>query len=383
MATPLAWQNLTHDRKRLGWAVAGIGFAVLLMFMQLGFRGALFDSTVELPRLFDADLVLVNPQRYMLTIVQKFPRRYLQVAEGHPAVESADPLYVENIRATWKQTDQPLGPPIRVMAFNPERVPLKLPEVVAQADKLQRPDTGLFDRRSKSDFGEVKIGDIIELAGHRVEIVGEFSLGTDFADDGSFIVSDRTFNKAFYADLPDSEGLKQVDLGLIRLRHGSDAAAVRAEIERSLPADVLVMTKDQYVEFELSFWRSATPIGYVFALGTAMGFIVGTIICYQILFSDIADHLKEFATLKAMGYRPKYFMKIVLQESVLLSAFGFGPGLIAALALYKSVAAVTGLPMNLDLDRILMVLLLTTAMCVVAGVMTMRKVLTTDPAELF
>jgi len=383
MKTPLAWRNLTHDRKRLALAVAGIGFAVLLMFMQLGFRGAMFDSTLALPRLFDADVVLVNPQRYTISVRQKFPKRYLQLAESSSLVASASPLYFENNVSSWKIEGEVVGPPIRVLAFDPRDPPLLLKGLDEQAQLLTQPDSVLFDRESKADFGDLQVGDTAELAGRKVRVVGTVSLGTDFADDGTALCSDRTFAAAIYSHPYAPESLDDIDFGLVKLRPDVDAAVAARELRALIPPQVEVYTKDQFLDVELGFWNTATPIGYVFALGTAMGFLVGTIICYQILFADIADHLREFATLKAMGYRPRYFIGIVLQEALLLSLFGFIPGAITAAALYQVVAFATGLLMDMSLLRTLGVAGLTAAMCVVSGCLTMGKVLTTDPAELF
>lgn len=383
MPTPLAWYNLTHDRKRLATAVGGIGFAVLLMFMQLGFRGALFDSTIALARRFDADIVLVHPQRYTLTVRQKFPRRYLDLARSHAAVESAAPLYLENTRSSWKLADAAPGPPIRIVAFDPHTPMLRIPEVLAQAELLAQPEAALFDRRSKADFGNVKIGDVVEVNGRKVTIVGDYKLGTDFADDANLLMSSRTYNDLFFSHLPDGAGLEEVDLGLVRIDDQADAATVVRELQTTLPADVLVLTKPDYLEFELSFWRTATPIGYIFTFGTVMGFIVGLVICYQVLSTDVADHLREFATLKAMGYRPRYFVGVVLQEAMLLSLFGFGPGLLGGWALYEGVGFATGLPLEMPWSRIGLVFGLTVGMCVLSGSLAMRKLVTSDPAELF
>lgn len=383
MKTPLAWHNLMFDRKRLLLAVGGIGFAVLLMFMQIGFRGAMFDSTLLVLQRLDADLVLVRPDRYTLSVYIRFPRRYLELAASHPAVTATTPMYFENLRSTWKPNEQAVGPAIRILAFDPRHPALTVPGVTAQAEKLAEPMTGLLDRRSKSDFAGVGVGESLEVGGRRVRIVGEFSLGTDFADDGTLIVSDATYDALFFGHLPRGEGLEKIDFGLIRLQPGSDFAAVRDEIDRLLPDDVLVLTREQYVDFEMIYWRTATPIGYVFALGTVMGFIVGMTICYQILFTDIADHLREFATLKAMGYRPGFFIGVVLQESLLLAPLGFVPGALSAWGLYTAVAAVTGLPMHLTIARIAVVGGLTVLMCVASGCLTMRQVLTAEPAELF
>jgi len=383
MRTPLAWKNLTHDRKRLALAVGGIGFAVLLMFMQLGFRGALFDSTLALPRRFDADIVLTHAHRYTLTVRQKFPRRYLDVAQGSTTVASAQPLYFESNLSNWKLPGQPVGPPIRVLGFDPKRQPLLIADVKAQADKLMQADAVLFDRMSKEDFGDMRIGGAAELNGRRVRVVGDYALGTDFADDGTILCSEHTFNAVFYPYLTGNQGLAEADFGLIRLHDGADLATARDEIDALVPPDVQVMTKQQFLDKEFEFWNTATPIGYIFALGTVMGFIVGMIICYQILFSDISDHMREFATLKAMGYRPQYFVSLVLQEALWLSIFGFVPGFIASIALYEIVTAATGLQVTMSAARIVGVVLLTATMCVISGALTMRKVVTSDPAELF
>jgi putative ABC transport system permease protein len=383
MQTPLAWHNLTHDLKRLGLAVGGIGFAVLLMFMQLGFRGALFDSTLALPKRFDADIILINPQRYTLTVYQKIPRKYLQLLESLPAVASAEALYLENIRSFWKRDERPAGPPIRVLAFNPNEAPLDIPEIKAQTKLLEQADSVLLDRKSKTDFQGVDVGDYVELNGRRVKIVGTYELGTDFADDGTIVCNDRTFQKAFFPHLEGEQGLEAIDVGLVKVKEGTSIDEARTAIDDLLPPDALVMTKPQFLEFEHRYWSTSTPIGYVFLLGTIMGFLVGMIICYQILFSDIADHLKEFATLKAMGYRPRFFIGVVLQESILLSVFGFGPGLAISVLLYEVVHMATGLVMQIDMSRIVLVAVLTTVMCIVSGCLTMRQVLTADPAELF
>lgn len=383
MRTPLAWKNLTHDRKRLALAVGGIGFAVLLMFMQLGFRGALFDSTLALPRRFDADIVLTHAHRYTLTVRQKFPRRYLDLAQGSTAVASARPLYFESNLSNWKLPGKPVGPPIRVLGFDPKRPPLLISDVEAQADKLMQADAVLFDRMSKEDFGDLRIGDVAELNGRRVRVVGDYALGTDFADDGTILCGEHTFNAVFYPYLPGNKGLAEADFGLIRLRDGADLAVARDEIDALVPPDVQVLTKQQFLDKEFDFWNTATPIGYIFALGTVMGFIVGMIICYQILFSDISDHMREFATLKAMGYRPRYFVSLVLQEALLLSIFGFVPGFLASVALYEIVTVATGLQVTMSAARVVGVVLLTATMCMISGALTMRKVVTSDPAELF
>lgn len=382
--TFLAWQNLMHDKRRLLLAIGGIGFAVLLMTTQLGFRGGLFDSTLALPEQFDADIVLVHPDRYTISVREKFSRRRLFQAQAIEGVASAEPVYIETKFGLWKYPDAKAGYPIRVVAFDPLHAPLRAAAVRQQAEKLLIPDTVLFDRRSKELFGAPTIGTVVELAGKRVEVVGFFELGTDFADDGHVLTSDRTYRELFLmASGSGADKLGDVDVGLIKVKPGADVRQVHRRLLAALPSDVEIVTFDDFLARELAFWKDATPIGYIFTLMVVMGVIVGMVICYQILYADIDDHMAEFATLKAMGYSGSYFVKVVLQQAVLLSLLGFVPGVLISMVLYVVLADVTGLVMVMTLQRLVLVLTLTIGMCVVSGCLAMRGIFSSDPAELF
>ncbi|HEY4309221.1 MAG TPA: ABC transporter permease DevC [Pirellulales bacterium] len=378
---PLAWKNLVHQPRRLIVAVCGIGFAVVLMFMQLGFRNALFDSTVALHRLLDADLVLTSTARYTLSVKETFSRRRLAQALGCPKIAAAWPLYIETGQSIWKNPETGQGHPIRVLAFDP-RDPV-LPIDAAAAAELQMPGTLLLDRRSKEDYGTPQIGDKIELADHVTRIVGTFDLGTDFANDGNVIMSSDQYRSYFSIPGSRHDKLAEVDVGLLKVKPGVAVTDALHELQATLPEDVSVMTGQQFVDQELTFWRRSTPIGFIFGLGTVMGFIVGVVICYQILYSDVDDHMAEFATLKAMGYQNNYFVALVLQESLWLSLFGFAPGVLVATLLYTSLGHLTGLLLNLTASRVIGVLLMTIAMCIVSGCLALRRVFQADPAELF
>jgi len=380
---PLAWKNLTHEPRRLLIAVGGIGFAVVLICMQLGFRNALFDSTIELHRSLNADIVMTSAARYTLSVRETFSRRRLYQAESCSGVAAAYPLYIEMARSVWKNPETGQGHLIRILAFDPAAPVLDLVGIDALASELIKPRTVLADERSKADYGKLATGETSELAGRETKIIGRFRLGTDFANDGNLIMSADNYANYFGYRGQVDKGLGEVDVGLITVKPGASVAQVLEELRRELPEDVRVMTKDQFIEQELRFWRDSTPIGFVFGLGTAMGFIVGVVICYQVLYGDIDDHMAEFATLKAMGYRNVYFVGMVLQEALLLSIFGFIPGVLVSGALYKVLEWATGLLLDLTLPRAASVLALTVLMCVVSGCLAMRRLLAADPAELF
>jgi len=381
MRIPLAWKNLVHQPRRLLVAVCGIGFAVVLMFMQLGFRNALFDSTVALHRALDADLVIISVARYSVLINETFSRRRLAQALACASIESARPLYIDTLQSVWKDPASGQTHPIRVLAFDPHDPLIPIDPELGQA--LAKPGTMLVDRRSKGDYGQPQVGDQIELTGHQTEIVGMFELGTDFANDGNVIMSSQQFRNYFTAPGARTDRLANVDIGVLKLKPGTSLTAAVAELTAALPDDVQVLTRKEFINRELNFWQRSTPIGFIFMMGTVMGFIVGVVICYQILYSDVDDHMAEFATLKAMGYHNSYFISVVLQESLWLSAFGFVPGIIVAGGLYMSLSALTGLLMDLTAARVVGVLLLTLAMCIVSGCLALRRVFQADPAELF
>jgi putative ABC transport system permease protein len=249
---------------------------------------------------------------------------------------------------------------------------------------VHRDDVMLFDESSRPEYGPVgrqfSAGRLVraEVNDRRISVGGLFALGTSFGIDGSLITSDVNFRRLF----PDrSPG--RIDLGLIQLGPGEDAKAARAAIEAALEDDVLVLTPQQFADREVEYWSSTTPIGYVFGFGAIMGIVVGAVIVYQILFADVSQHLREYATLKAMGYTNRFLSRVVLQESAFLSVLGYLPGIAVTFGLYAVTADATRLPVEMTALRALAVLVLTVGMCGGAALMALRKVRAADPAEVF
>ncbi|MBL8827821.1 MAG: hypothetical protein JNM18_12660 [Planctomycetaceae bacterium] len=381
--TPLAWLNLIHDPKRLLLAIAGTGFAVMLMFMQLGFRGALFDSTLQLPRVLNADLILLSPAKNTMSAKELIPSQRLVSARGCPGVEAVWPFYILYMRASWRNPQTGEAAPIAVYAFDPRNPVLNLPELREHADELLQGSRIMFDRRSKKQYGFPQRGTSSTLSDEQVEVVGTYDMGTDFISDGNLLMSDLLYRQLFFPPLAQDDALSSVDLGLVKLAPGSDLETVRRELRARLESDTAILTKDEFVAQEQHFWQTATPIGYIFGFGVALGFFVGVVICYQILYADIADHLPEYATLKAMGYQPTFFVSVVLTEALIIAGLGFLPGFVSSLGLYHYLNAATGLPMILTAARALLVLGMTIGMCGLSGCFTIRGLLATDPAELF
>lgn len=383
-AIPLAWLQLIRERIRLLIALAGIGFAVILMFIQMGFQDALFDSAVNLHRNLQGDIFLISPQSTALIAMRSFSQRRLYQALGFPQVESISPIYLG--LALWKNPATQGTRSILVIGFDPgDKVFSK--DLVPDLSPIQLQDVVLFDRKSRSEFGPIAelyaTGKPVqtEIAGRRVTIGGLFDLGASFGSDGNLITSDLNFLRIFERR---TKGL--IDAGGITLKPGADLPQTLAEMRSQLQTptnDVKVLSKEEFIEFERNYWRSSTAIGFIFTLGTAIGFLVGTIIVYQILYTDITDHLPEYATLKAMGYKNLYLLSVVFQESLILAVLGYIPGFLLAMGLYTLTRNATALPIAMTLDRAIIVLCLTIIMCTMSAALAVRKVQQADPADIF
>ena len=380
---PLAWLQLSHEKVRLLVAIAGISFADILMFMQLGFRDALFDSAVKFHTNVNGDVFLVSPQSTALIAMKSFPRRRLYQTLAFKDVESTTPIYLGF--GIWKNPEQKNTRQIMVIGFNPaDKELFQLPGVSENLKKMQLPDTYLFDEKSRAQFGDIpkmfNTGQRVEteVDGRRINVGGLFTLGASFGADGNLMTSDTNFARMFKQR---DAGL--IDVGVVKLKPGADVPATIAAMEAYFPKDVRVFSKEQFVDFEKSYWQSGTSIGFIFTLGTVMGFIVGIVIVYQILYTDVADHLSEYATLKAMGYTDFYLLTVVFQEAVILSIVGFFPGMLAAMGLYTITRNATSLPLLMTVARATTVMILTMIMCIISGAIAVRKLRAADPADMF
>ena len=380
--TPLAFANLTDDLRRFAVSLAGVTLAVVLMFMQIGFRNALLDSMVETIEQLDADVVIVNRLKPSFNVKHPFPRSRLYEALGFEGVEQAHKLYMESFASRWRNAESGKERKIRVLAFNPDEQVFLLPEIRRHARALRAPDTVMMDERSKPIFGPRSPGLKTELAGRNVRLIGTFRMGTDFWNDGTLVMSDRNFLK-FFPDRPVEPELDLVELGLLKVTPGIDVQALVEALSLALPDDVLILPKAEYVATEMRFWQNTTPIGFIFGLGAVMGFVVGIVICYQVLHADVTDRLAEFATLKAIGYHNRYLIGVVLKQAFILSILGFVAGYLIGAELYDFLAATTGLLMRLTWRRTLGIFIVTILMCMISGCIAVRQALSADPAELF
>jgi putative ABC transport system permease protein len=380
---PLAWRNLVANKRRLLRSSAGIAFAVLLMMVQLGFERAFFDASLSLVRALDGDLFVSSAYKYRFGTRDPFAHGELNRVRAVAGIASAAPLY-----AAWQDFfwTSPLdGKPylVRVFAVDPNELPvLSLGGASDQQALLKTEDVVLIDRRSRAFLGMA--GNVREtnLNGQRVHVGGTFALGPDFMSDGTVIMSDRLFARLLPGNRADAEALP-IEAIVIKVRPGETVATVAQGLRAALPQTLSVMTKAEIVEFERKFQAELSSAAPIFWLGTIVGFAVGMLISYQVIYTDLSEQLPQYATLKGMGYGNGFLVRTVLQQAALSALAGYVPAWLLCAVAYQVIGAVVLLPLHITVGLTLLSLALTLAMCLLAGMLAVRRVISADPAEIF
>jgi putative ABC transport system permease protein len=398
----LAWSNLAHKRGRTAIAAGGVAFAVILVFMELGFLGGVGRTATMLFDKLNFDLLLASSEYLDMSRPGEIPRGRLSQARTARGVKDAIPLSVGV--AGWRLPPQrglfgtspggglmsinllaaPPGQVDRAFRVGPEGAFPSVDEARARGALLGRLDSFLLDRRSKPEFGDVNQmlpggseSDNIRLNGQQAIIVGSFDLGTGFSWNGMLLSSEETF--ARFMMRPADE----VNFGLLQLEPGADPIAVQRELQSTLPPDVRVYTRAEINASERHYWLRLTSIGQFLAVAVILAVVVGIIFVYQMMAADIRNMLPEFATVKALGYRPPYLTGVVLWQAVMLAVLGYLPGFAATIGLYSIARNWGGIPTGMTIEVALGVLILTAGMCLVSGLLAVRKVHAADPADLF
>jgi putative ABC transport system permease protein len=378
---PIGWAQLSHQKVRLLVALAGIAFADILIFMQLGFHTSIFGGVTCIHEHLRGDLFLVSTRAKFLADGQTFSRRHLYQAAAVDGIASASPLYYSF--GQWVNPWEKKVTSAAVIAFDPVRPVTDLADVNRQLKKIELPDTVLFDSKSQPDLGPVAQlfaqGKTIttEISDRRVKVGGIYTLGSTLFVEGHIITSDWNYERLF-----GSDSLDNLKVGILTLKPSENLQAVQRRVQAILPSEVKVLTHQEFIKAEKDFWDNH-PAGTIFNFGVAMGFIVGVVIVYQVLYSDVNDHLAEYATLKAMGYSDKHLLSIVLQEGIILAVLGFIPGFSFSIGMYALLETLTRMPLGMEAGIALRVFVMTVLMCLISAAIAIRKLQSADPADVF
>ncbi len=380
--TPIAWLQLSHRPLRLAAALAGVGFANVLVFFQLGLSGGLYDSQKRPIQQFNGSLAVI-PRRYTnFGEPAGFSRSRLMQALGFQGVRGVSPLRLGKLQ--WLNPETQESTQALVMGVDPGNPALMLPELMAQRSALQLQGGVLFDKASKDSAGSVKTrleqgqSFITELNGQRSSVNGLFQLGLTFAADINLITSTSNFQNLFPERDPE-----EIQIGVVQLESGADPGMVQRRLNDTLGPALQVLSVEELQLREVEHWKRNTSFGLIFGLGVLVGFSVGGIVVYQILFSEVGEHISEYATMKAMGYSDRFVVAIIIQESIILASLAFLPSLLVSALLYRLLMQATGLLVVMSFSRAALVFTMTLLLCSGSGWLATSKLRRLDPADVF
>jgi putative ABC transport system permease protein len=385
MATQLAWHNLLHNKVKTGTAIAGVVFAIVLMFMQLGFLEAVKVSATLIYDELDFDICLRSKDYLNLADARTFSRQRLTQATTVPGVERIAPLTVA--RNAWRNPQNGQRLAVLCLGVEPQDPIFLSAEIQGRVREfLVHPNSLLIDTKTRREygprdgqqFGPADQGAAVELNDTTVYIAGVYTCGAGLSSGAAAIMTERGLQQITPGLSPD-----QVSLGLIKVASDADVEEVAGELREGFYGDVDVLTRPELLHDELRFWVYDTNYGLIFQLGVAVSLIVGTAIVYQVLVSDVASLLPEYATLKAMGYSNRYLATVILQQALALALLGFIFGVILSLGLYAVTTIGAQIPIRMTARNLILVFGLAVAMCTCSGVAALRKAFKVDPADLF
>lgn len=378
---PIGWLQLSHSRTRFAAALSGVAFANVLVFVQLGIMNSMATATLKPYEFFQADIMISASDANSMTEGGNVARQWLFQALADPEVTAGTGLYVANV--SWARPTKTLS--LTTYGIDPTLPAFLSPAMASKTGTLQLQNAGILDMFSRGlpreEAAAIRPQTPIsfEVSGTTLTLYDTFQGGGGFGGDGFMMVSDQTFLTLFPARRSAAP-----DHILLQLAPGANPDAVAARL-RDLISDKTLRIRSYAAAAaeDLSYQQTRRPTGIIFGFGVIIGILVGIVIVYQVLSTDVADHLSEYATFKAMGYPQRFFLGIVFEEALILAILGFIPGFIVASGLLAGMKKATTLPLAMTVDMAGMVFVGTLIACTISGAIATRRLAAADPADLF
>jgi putative ABC transport system permease protein len=371
----LAWTNLAARRVRTLVAGVGVTFAVFLLFLQFGFLDATRRAATQVYDFFDFDLALISADYQYFNAAPSFDRiRQIQL-QAVPAVVDTFNL---NVRTTkWVDPETEIRSSLMLIGIDDKPAFIRDAAIRDGLALLGDDNSVIADAYAHADYGDTGIGAKARINEREAQVAARFAFGPFFYAEGSAIARNDSFSR-----LANRDG-RQTSVGLIRIGEGQDPAAAKAAIAEVLPDDIVILTRDELVGQEQDYFIAVKPVGIMFDVGAIIAFVVGAVTLFQVLSTEINNRLKEYATIKAIGFGSRFVYGLGVAQTAMLVLLGFVPAVVISLIVFNLVRAASHLPVQMGGALIEQVLVLSLAMGTASGLITLYRVKRADPAELF
>lgn len=408
----IARKNLFEDIPRFIVAQAGIMFAVSLVTIQAGILDGFSRSTTRLIEQSDADVWVGAREMLHLDVTLPIPLERLIQARKVPGVQRAEALLIRPV--TWLDSNDRIVP-ARVWGFNPQGDLFgKFKFSAGAREQLQQPYTFATDRSNLPTLNLQQVNDVGRIVPFKAKLVGLTEYTQSMASSTSLFASlenanafGGNANSSLNCTLADDEvecanpfGVntttseqptsppRRLNLAdpityvLVKAAPEQDLQDLKRRLEAALPG-TRAHTKDEIAEITRTYWRERTGIGFILGLGATVGVIVGMVVVSQILYSSVADHIKEFGTLKAMGASDWVIYRVITEQALWMAILGYIPSMALCLALGMWTVAAKGIVILITPTTAIAVFGVTVVMCVGSALFAIQKVTHVDPAIVF
>ena len=370
----LALKNLLHDKLRSAMTIAGVAFAVTLVFVQVGlFLGILDNASVTIDHI-EADLWVTSRNTPNVDFAHGFPQGLVQRVRSVPGVERADNLLVQFLNLSL-----PNGAEEGMLVYGLEDFTRwGMPWNIESGDvrDLRRGAYMFLDASAERRFGKFAVGDYREVMGRRVKIIGRSREAVSFTTSPiAFLTYDLV------QELSGGRMDGRTTYILVKLAPDADATAVAAELRRRLPHND-VYTRAAWAKRSRSYWVASTGIGLNMYLTVFLGCLVGVVVVTQTLYTSTMEHIKEFGTVKAIGGSNADIYRILGAQAAIAAVIGFLAGRLMAALLAPAMAGIR-LKLIIPHEFAAIVFAGTLVLCLVAALVSFRKVAKIDPALVF
>ena len=371
----LAWRILVHEKGRTALAFAGVFIAILLVFIELGFFIAVPQGGMLVYDHMRFDLLLVSTDYQFQAQPWQFPRARLTEAASVAGVAKATPIYFAG--GSWQDLNGGSRLDVFLIGCDPSANPFRVDGIESQANMLAENDTMLVDDSTRSIFGPLDIGRRVDVDGRHMVVGGTYHLGTGFLGIGVALMDEANFFRVTH------RRNDPVNLGLVTLAPNADKAKTADALRQKLGNDVQVFTRAELTDHENAYWTTRTSVGLIFGSGLIVSLIVGLMVLYQTLATQIARHLPEFATMKAIGYGDASLAAVVTIESIIVVVAAFIPASLAAMAVYALIRSETLLPVTFSASNVGLVFAAVLIMSAGSALLSLSALRRADPAEIF
>jgi putative ABC transport system permease protein len=369
----LAFKSLLHDKLKFAITVAGVAFAVTLVFVQVGLFLGLMDNASITIQHINADLWVTSKNTPNVDFSHTYSETYVNRVRTVPGVERADNLIIWFAQIALPNGAQEGTELYALEDFTRWNVPWNVEG--GNVEDLRRGNYIMMDDSATKRFGAFEVGEYREVNGQRMKIIGRTRGAVSF-----------TTTPLIFIDYKRAQSLNELlktraTYTLVKLEPGADVEAVKAEIKRRLPYND-VYTREDWAQRSRGYWIKNTGLGLNMAMTVFLGCLVGVVVVAQTLYSSTMEHIKEFGTVKAIGGSNGDIYAILGKQASIAAIAGY---LVGAAMAYGMAPLVSKINLKLIIPNELAIVVFVGAlvMCLVAAMISFRKVASIDPALVF